>query len=286
MNNKDILQRFLFESLPIRGELVHLNESYQTIIHQHDYPGPIKKLLGEALVVVSLLNSIIKYKGRITLQFQSKDKLKLLLAQCTEAFHLRGLVQCDEDISPSEIQTALQTGTLAIIIDPDIEGGKRYQGIVAWQGETLADSIEAYFRISEQLSTRLWIAIDDYTAAGLLLQEMPKETLDQDDWARINYLTETITPQELLYLENEQLLKRLYSDPLRLFQGLEVIFRCTCSLERSKNAIRLLGQYEAEQELMLKQNIVVTCEFCNREYIFDKVDVAVIFKSENPSKLQ
>lgn len=289
MNNKDILQRFLFEKASVRGELVHLHQSYQAIMSQHPYPDALKKLLGEALVTVTLLNSIIKFKGRLSLQFQSQSKLKLMLVQCNPELHLRGLLQYDETITTSEIEDSLKTGTLAIMIDPDIEGGKRYQGIVAWQGESLIQSIEAYFRLSEQLPTRLWVAVNETSAAGLLLQTMPndKPELYQTEWEHLIHLTETLTGAELLSLDNETLLHRLYHDEaVRLFSPQAVSFRCTCSYARSENAIQLLGQDEAEQELEDKQKIVVTCEFCNSEYVFDRADVRAIFKkNEKPSQL-
>jgi len=289
MNDKDILQRFLFENAPVRGEFVQLSTSYQAIIQQHTYPAAIRRLLGEALVVATLLSAIIKFKGRLTVQFRGKGKIKLLLVQCTQQLHLRGLVQCSDDIAPDELWEALHEGTLAIMMDPDIEGGKRYQGIVAWQGRSLLESIEGYFKLSEQLPTRLWLAVNDTSATGFLLQVMPKERpeLYQDHWEHLQHLTNTLTSEELLCLDVRTLLKRLYSEEdVRLFDPMPVIFQCNCSVKRSENAIVLLGREEAEHELHEKQKIVVTCEFCNTEYVFDRVDVAQIFKKdENSSHL-
>jgi molecular chaperone Hsp33 len=93
-------------------------------------------------------------------------------------------------------------------------------------------------------------------------------------------LTDTIKPAELVELDNISMLQRLYSqEEVRLFEGTPVTFRCTCSVKRCENAILVLGQEEAEQELEGKQAITVTCEFCNKEYNFDRVDVAAIFKN-------
>lgn len=286
MKKQDILQRFLFENLPIRGELVHLNESYQTIIHQHGYPPAIQRLLGEALVLVNLLSAIIKFEGRLTLQFQGKGRLRLLLAQCNHEFHLRGLAQWDgDDISEEELLDDLRKGTLAIMMDPDATG-RRYQGIVAWRGNSLRESIEGYFENSEQLLTRIWIALDEHKAAGMLLQILPREGGRSDafptndpDWEHITILTETIQPEELLTLDNKTILHRLYvEEDVRLFEPLPVMFRCTCSVKRGEDAILLLGKEEAEEELNEKQKLVVVCEFCNKEYEFDRVDVENIFR--------
>jgi len=286
MNDKDILQRFIFDSAPVRGEIVHLNDSFKAIMKQHDYPPMIQKILGEALVAASLLSAIIKFKGRLTVQFRGNGKLKLLLAQCNQQFQLRGLAQWSEDLKEDELWDAFNQGVLAIMMDPDVPNGKRYQGIVAWKGESFVETLEGYFYQSEQLPTRLWMAVNEDCAAGMLLQVMPKEKpeLYQNDWERLIILTDTVKSAELLQLDNEILLHRLYSEEdVRIFEKVPVMFSCNCSVERGEHAIAILGQKEAELELKLKQNIVVTCEFCNKAYTFDRVDVARIFtKGDKP----
>ncbi len=286
MNDKDIIQRFIFEKAPVRGEIVHLNDSFKAIINQHNYPPIIQKMLGEALVAASLLSAIIKFKGRLTVQFRGNGKLKLLLAQCNEQFQLRGLAQFSDDLKEDELWDDLNQGVLGIMMEPEVPGGKRYQGVVAWKGESLAETLEGYFYQSEQLPTRLWFAVNEDNAAGILLQVMPKEKpeLYQNDWERLIILTETMKAEELSHLENNILLHRLYAeDDVRIFEKVPIMFSCTCSIERSEQAIAILGQEEAEQELKAKQNLIVTCEFCNKEYIFDRVDVARIFaKGDKP----
>lgn len=283
MNNQDTVQHFIFEELPIRGEIVHLNKSFQTIMDQHQYPPLIRRYLGEALVLVSLLSTIIKFDGRLSIQFQGKGKLKLLLVQGDHNLHIRGLAQWDGELTEEEILDSLKQGILVITIDPE-NGKQRYQGIVAWQGQTLAESIEGYFQTSEQLPTRIWVTVSEDSAAGFLLQKMPsagaqpREADFDPTWEHINYLTNTLTPHELLLLENQLLLHRLYHEQdLRLFEAKMVVFQCTCSLKRGENAIFILGQAQAEEELNDKQKIVVKCEFCNHEYSYDRVDVTRIF---------
>lgn len=282
MNDSDKLQRFLFDNAPVRGEIVRLNTSFQTIIEQHTYPPSIRSLLGQALAVVSLLSAIIKFNGRLTVQFRGNGKVKLLLAQCNQHFQIRGLVQSQGELTEDELWDDLKNGVLAIMMDPDIHGGKRYQGIVAWQGHSFAETIEGYFNQSEQIPTRIWLAANENTAAGMLLQVMPsQQTHDTDDdaWQRLNLLSNTMTPNELLTLENQILLHRLFSEEkVRVFQQMPIEFKCNCSVKRSEQAVLLLGHEEAEEELKTKQNIIVTCEFCHLEYVFDRVDVARIFK--------
>ncbi len=282
MKNHDTIQNFLFEALPIRGEIVHLNASFQKIMEQHQYPPLIRRWLGEALVLVTLLSSLIKFTGKLAIQFQGKGNLKLLLVQCTNELELRGLAQWDGELTEANILESLQQGTIAITIDPD-NARQRYQGIVAWQGQTLSESIEGYFQTSEQLPTRIWAAVDETSAAGFLLQRMPEaevyreSTLDHD-WEHINFLTATLTPHELMSLDNKVLLHRLYvEEDVRLFEDKPVVFKCGCSEKRSVKAILTLGREEAEAELQAKQKLVVKCEFCSHEYIYDRIDVATIF---------
>lgn len=289
MKNKDILQRFLFEDAAIRGEFVHLDKTYQTIIHQHDYSPLIQRLMGEALVLIALLSATIKFQGRLSMQFQGKGKLKLLLVQSNQDAHLRGLIQSGDDwADEAELLRELKQGVLVITVDPD-DSTQRYQGIVSWQGNSLAESVEGYFRDSEQLLTRIWIAVDETSASGMLLQAMPGEEskmhqakpmmVNDPYWEHIVTLTDTIKAEELLTLENKVILHRLYvQEDVRLFEAQPVIFRCTCSRKRGENAILMLGRTEADEELHNKQQIVVTCEFCNTEFIFDRVDVEKIFR--------
>ena len=293
ISNNDLLERFVFENAPVRGEFIRLHESFQTIIQQHAYPLVIAKLLGEALCVGALLSAIIKFEGRLTVQFRGQGKLKLLLAQSDNQFNLRGLVKWSGEFeSYEELLRSLAEGVLVITLD----GGtakNRYQGIVAWTGNSLAESIEGYFQHSEQLATKLWLSVNETTAAGLLLQIIPaatqnastagKEALNPD-WERIiKATTMQLLPENLLEMDPQALLVKLYpNEEVRIFPSTPVKFTCTCSRKRGEEAINLIGQEEAEQELKDKQVIVVTCDFCGKEYVFDRVDVEEIFKKQIP----
>lgn len=288
--SKDILQRFLFENAPVRGEYIHLHTSLQTILLQHHYPAPVRRLLSEALCVVGLLSAIIKFDGRLTVQFRGKSKLKYLLAQCDNHFNLRGLAKWEGDLSYEELMTAMEEGVLAVMIDSG-KSQNRYQGIVSWKGGSLAQSIEEYFLQSEQLPTRIWLEVNDAHAVGYLLQVVPEHEKDRtfDDekkkeWKRIVKTTEFINSMDILSISQVELLNKLYpNEEIRLFDEKQVAFRCTCSRERSDNAIKLLGQQEAEAELRTKNSIVVTCEFCNQEYVYDSKDVKTLFAIDDPS---
>lgn len=289
MQDKDSLQRFIFDKAPIRGEFVHLQSSFKTIVDQHAYPPPIRQILGEALAVAALLSAIIKFDGRLTVQFRGKGNLKLLLAQCDNHFQIRGLAKWEGDLSYPELMEAFNDGVLVITLDGGLKN--RYQGIVGWRGNSLAESIEGYFQDSEQLATKIWLAVDEHNAAGLLLQVIPatdknttaleKAAIDPH-WERITQLTTSLYPEDMLRMNYQSLLRSLYPDEeIRIFDGVPVRFNCTCSRKKGEDAISLLGPEEAEEELSTHQHIVVTCDFCNKEYLFDRVDVANIFKGND-----
>lgn len=292
--SKDFLRRFIFEQAPVRGEHVYLHESFLTIINQHPYPAPIRRLLGEALAVSALLSAIIKFEGRLTVQFRGNGHLKMLLAQCDNQCRLRGLVKWDGQITYEGLLRSFREGVLVIMLDQGANQ-KRYQGIVNWQGHSLAESIEGYFQHSEQLATKIWLAVNDTTAAGYLLQITPGSNQQlnaeelaqhQQQWSRIVETSISIQSEDLLQPQIETTLNKFYpEDEIRLFTPTPVEFHCTCSRERSETAIKLMGQAEAEEELKTHNSIVVTCEFCNQEYLFDRTDIERIFSEEPPPAL-
>ncbi len=293
MTDKDFLQRFIFDKAPVRGEFIRLQQSLSTIIHQHPYPPAIRQLLSEALCVAGLLGAIIKFSGRLTVQFRGKGKLKLLLAQCDNHFQIRGLAKWKGDLSYEDLMKSFHQGVLVITLDSG-PGKNSYQGIVAWRGNSLVESIEGYFKESEQLATKIWLATNENTASGLLLQVIPgseKTSIDKDvikpHWDHIVQLTSNIESNDMLNLDYQTLLNQLYSkEDVRIFPSVPITFHCSCSRKRGEDAIAILGQAEAEEALKTNHVIMVTCDFCNKEYIFDRVDIAKIFKNkdEPPSK--
>lgn len=286
----DILQRFIFENEPVRGEYIKLQDSFKTVLENHSYPEPVKRLLGEGLCAAVLLSAIIKFEGRVTLQFRGKGKLQLLLAQCDDKYQMRGLAQYEEPIaSYQELMDSFKEGVLVIMLDSGVKG-QRYQGIVEWKGNSLAESIENYFQHSEQLSTKIWLSVNEDTAAGFLLQIVPiaeqsarglEEEFIQPSWQRILGIANAKDESILFSTNYPELLTEVFpEETIRVFEGSPVKFHCSCTRKRSEDAIALLGQAEAEEELQDKQCIVVTCDFCNKEYVFDRVDVEAIFKNQ------
>lgn len=277
MRTKDTLQRFLFEDHPIHGGLVRLDSTFRAARDCHAYPVAMAHFLGEALAASALLSASIKYHESLILQVQADGPVRLIVAQCTGKRSLRGLVRWTGSVESETLADACRNGLLAITIDPG-NGQERYQGMVQLIGNSLAQAIESYFAQSEQLRTRLWLAADNRTAAGLVLQRVPGDLTDIDAWSRVQELGSTVTSRELLELPNYDLLYRLFhQEDLRVFESEVVTFRCRCSRERIAHVLHSFGRSEIETILRQQGHVSVTCEFCNRTYRFDAVDVRQLF---------
>jgi molecular chaperone Hsp33 len=292
MHDRDTLHRFLFERYPIRGHLVHLDAAWRALIEHREYPDAIRQTLGEAVVASLLLAATIKFEGVLSLQLQGGGPVHLLLAQCTSGLGVRGLARYrDLDLrSSSKIRDLVGEGNLTVTLETD-EGAQRYQGIVPIEGERLADSLQAYFQNSEQLPTRLWLHADAHGASGMLLQKLPDAgsvaaaaaadaAAIEDAWRRVQLIADTLTPEELRTLGDAEILHRLFNeDDLRLFEPSPVYFRCRCSRERVAGMLQGLGEAETRSVIAERGKVEVHCDFCNRAYVFDAVDVAQLFKA-------
>jgi molecular chaperone Hsp33 len=289
MHDRDTLHRFLFERFPIRGHLVHLDAAWRALIEHRDYPDVIRETLGEAVVASLLLAATIKFEGVLSLQLQGDGPMHLLLAQCTSGLGLRGLARyrdlgCDPH---SGIRDLIGEGNLTVTLETD-DGAQRYQGIVPIDGERLAESLQTYFQNSEQLPTRLWLRADANGASGMLLQRLPGHgsppAVDpvavDDAWRRVQFIADTLTPEELRTLADAEILHRLFSeDDVRLFEPSPVFFKCRCSRERVAGMLQGLGEKETRSVIAERGRVEVHCDFCNRGYCFDAVDVEQLFKA-------
>lgn len=276
MIQHDSLQRFLFEAIGVRGEIVRLDQSWREVLGRHDYPPAVREQLGQALAAVLLLAATIKFKGSLILQAQGSGPLRTLVAQASESKAVRGIARWEGDVPSGSLEQIFGTGRLVLTIQS--EGAEPYQGVVPLEGENLTTAIETYFRRSEQLATRLWLFADEHTAVGLFLQQMPAHAQNLADWDRVAMLADTITAKELMNIENERLLYRLFhEETVRLFEAERVRFRCTCSRDRIERVLCALGQPEVDGIIAEHGNVEVHCEFCNRLYQFDAVDTLALF---------
>lgn len=275
---KDSLFRFILEGSDVRGELVRLDRSWRTLVQRHAYPPPVRRVLGEAVSAVALLTATIKFDGKLSIQARGDGALRFLMAEATADGTVRGLARWRGPVPHAPLSELLGNGRLVITIEPG-RGRDRYQGIVDCSADTLADALRDYFGRSEQLPTRLWLAVDDDRAAGLLLQKVPgdgrEEWVNADEtWERSVRLTNRMPEHELLDLDATRLLTRVYGDRrVRLFDARTWEFRCGCSRGKVENMLRVLGRSELETLLAEQGRVEVSCEFCNAEFVFDAVDV-------------
>jgi molecular chaperone Hsp33 len=281
MLNTDSVQKFLLEDHNARGVIVHLTQSYHDILKQHQYPCVIKHILGEALVCAALLMETIKLDGRMTIQFQSKGAIRLLVAQINSDGHLRGLAQWDSDAPEEVLRQGFSSGELVVTL---FRKGSHapMQGIVSLENRTVSEALAYYFKQSEQLPTHFSVAVTDEYAVGMLLQQMPEQKHDYDKlaWQSLLAQIKKINPAELFYDNNASFLLHYFSEEsIRLFDARELVFQCGCTVEKMENAIRLIGATEANDILKEKSEIVVTCEYCNHAYTFDRDAVEAIFRS-------
>lgn len=273
--DRDCLRRFVFERFPVRGEIVHLDETWRTVLERRAYPPALERLLGETMAAAALLYATIKFDGLLTLQLQSQGALQLLLVHCNGDGRLRGLAKWRGEIGERSL-AELCPGTLMISIDPG--DGERYQGVVSVEGDTPAAVLEHYFERSEQLPTRLHLSADSDGAAGMLLQRLPGASADDDAWNRVERLGATLDEEELRELDAPTLLRRLFhQEDVRLFQPQPLGFQCTCSRERIATMLQGLGYDEVRSILDDEGQVEVQCEFCGQDYRFDAIDAEAIF---------
>jgi molecular chaperone Hsp33 len=278
-NPPDFLRRFLFEHAPIRGEIVRLDAVWQSVIERHDYPPVLRDLMGELCAAAVLLAATLKLKGSMILQIHGKGAVKLLVVECSGDLEVRATAKWEGDLSHGTLQELVGDGRFVITLDPK-DGNQAYQGIVALEGESIAEILQNYMTRSEQLETRLWLATDGKVAAGMLLQKLPEQPEPEDDdaWGRASQLADTLKPEELLTLPAVELVHRLYhEEDIRLFDAQEVVFRCTCSRENVARMLRMLGRDEVESIIAERGEVEVHCEFCNQRYVFDRVDADAVF---------
>ncbi len=277
---QDFLNRYLFDGVSVRGELVQLGDTYQQIISSTDYPTPIKTLLGELLVATSLLTATLKFEGSITVQVQGDGPVSLAVINGDQNQKLRGVARWEGDIKDdSTIHDLMGKGYMVITILPT--KGERYQGVVGLEGETMAECLEAYFKNSEQLKTRIWLRTGEFEgqpkAAGMLLQVMPDGQGSESDFEHLETITDTVKDDELFSLDAQDLLYRLYhQEEVKVFEPQAVSFECSCSRDRSGSAVISLHPDEIEKILAEDGKVSLHCDYCGTDYDFDSIDIAAL----------
>ena len=314
------LHKFLFEGLPVRGMLVRLTDAWRDILQRRaansatgPYPAPVRALLGEMAAAAVLMESNIKFNGALVLQVFGDGPVKLAVVEVQPDLSLRATATVRgpvaEDATLGQMLNVEGGGRCAITLDPkDKSAGQQpYQGVVPLEDARyrsfagMSDVLQHYMLQSEQLDTVLVLAANDTVAAGLLIQRMPlkgegnlaaglthRENEDQigrnEDYNRIAHLASSLTREELLTLDVDTILRRLFwEEKLLRFEPQQgdtgPRFACSCSRERVGNMLRSLGRDEIESILAERDDVEVGCEFCGQQYRFDAVDAAQIFVS-------
>jgi molecular chaperone Hsp33 len=310
----DTVLPFEVASLDLRGRLVRLGPLVDEILSRHAYPQPVAKLLGEALVLTVMLGSALKIDGRFILQTQSDGPVRMLVADFTAPDSVRACARFDKQRVAAAIEKGatdagalLGKGHLAMTIDqgPDMN---RYQGLVALDGGSLEDAAHEYFLRSEQIPTRVRLAVAEelrageggvgrWRAGGIMLQFLPKSperarvadlhpgdapegtaphVVEEDDaWVEGRALIETVEDVELIdpTLSSERLVYRLFHEPgVRVFRPVGIRAQCSCSRESVEAMLKSFPQDDRDH-MVEDGRIFVTCEFCSATYQFAPADV-------------
>ena len=311
------LHKFLFDGLPVRGMVVRLTDAWTELLARRagntetgPYPVPVSELLGEMAAAAVLMQSNIKFNGALVLQIFGDGPVKLAVAEVQSDLSLRATAsvtgELPADARLPDMVNVGGGGRCAITLDPKdrLPGQQPYQGVVPLHGDhkekltRLSDVLQHYMLQSEQLDTTLVLAANDQVAAGLLIQRMPLKgegnlagaagQADEDqigqneDYNRIATLAASLTRDELLSLDVDTILHRLFwEEKLLRFvpqQGADgPRFACSCSRERVASMLRSLGEGEVQSILDERGTIDVGCEYCGQQYHFDAVDAVQLF---------
>ena len=266
---------FGFESMPVRGALIHLSRTWRRMLRNHDYDPLITETLGHAAAATGLIAQSLKFDGAITLQIQGSGLLRMLVMQCTSELDLRGMASAEPGNGATQFAGLIEKGHCAVTVD---SGDRPYQGIVDIDDSSLAASLEHYFLRSVQLPSHLALVANAEVAGGLLLQQVPGQAIDGDDWNRLHLLAETLAFRDFDGAAGIRLIGNLFAeDDVRVYAPRAVNFRCRCSRQKTEDVLKMLGETESRETLAEQGRIEVICEYCGRQRNFDAVDVERLF---------
>jgi len=271
----DQIVPFTFDRLPVRGAVIQMSKSWQRMTADHDYAPIVLETLGQAAAATGLIAQSLKFDGSITMQIQSQGALQMLVMQCTSELEMRGMASVETPIKASGFDELIAKAHCAITVD---NGERPYQGIVEMQPGSLTDSLTHYFDRSVQVPSLLALFADDQHAGGVLLQQLPGETIDADDWHRLGLMLGTLTAEEARDDDPVALIGKLFAeDDVRVYPARVVSFHCPCTTERVEEVLRMLGRDEAVEAVEEQGELEVRCEYCGERRQFDVVDIKRLF---------
>jgi len=276
------VQRFLFKELNIRGQHIQLQESWQEMIKDRHYPESIIKLLGELTAISVLLANGMKHKGSITMQIQGSGPISLLVVDVTHDLKIRGMAKTNKTITTENTMDELLGDGQILMTLENTQTEHHFQSYVPREGNSVAEAFETYLSQSEQLPSKLWLAADENSLGGVLIQKMPvTDGHDEDGWQRIMQITTTVKDDELTNLASEELLHRLFHEELlELFAADNVVYECPKDKERVTNMLLSLGEEEVRKVLEEQGEIVIHNEMCNYHIRFNKDDIEALFAKD------
>jgi len=276
------VQRFLFKELNIRGQHIQLQESWQAMVKDRHYPKPIIKLLGELTAMSVLMANGMKHEGRITLQVQGSGPITMLVVDVTHDLKIRGVAKTNQEITTqSSVDELLGDGQILMTLE-NTQTQHHFQSYVPREGDSIAHAFETFLSQSEQLPSKVWLAADENTLGGVMIQKMPEtDGHDEDGWERVLQISTTVKDEELTGLPAEELLHRLFHEELiELFDADKVMYECPQDKERIEVMLKSLGEDEVRKVLEEEGEIVIHNEMCNFHMRFNKEDIDELFKEE------
>jgi molecular chaperone Hsp33 len=302
---------FQAEGLDVRGRVVRLGPSIDRILSRHAYPKPVSRALGEAIALTLLLGTTLKFDGRFIVQTKTDGPIRMIVVDFQTPDRVRACATFDrEAVKDAEIAGRASTiellgeGHLAMTIDQGPQMA-RYQGVVALSGESLSAAADQYFRQSEQIPTRVRLAVAEnitadgpvWRAGGIIIQFLPSSPdrmrmadlspgdapegaeimahVEDDAWVEARLLLETVQDHELIdpTIASEELLYRLFHEGgVRVFEAVDVVERCRCSRDSITGMLRSFSAQDRRDMVADDGSIAVTCEFCNTRYGFDPAE--------------
>ena len=285
-DDQDAVRRYLCDLAPdARLMTVHLGKTKNEMLDHQVMPMAVKTLCEELVAGACLLSYMLKFDGQMILQMKGSGPITMMVAECSSEGRIRSTAQWAEVGNASTFEDLVGTGYLAVTVDP--RQGERYQGIVPLESGSISGCLNHYFENSEQLDTKLWLASNQSTVGGLLIQRIPEkggQSLQRySNWGTLSTLANTITDHELASDAGPLLIYKLFHelDP-RGFDPWTIEFGCSCSRERAARALRALGEKELKQLFAEQPSLTLDCHFCGQVYQYDQADIEWLLSDQPP----
>ncbi|QBZ83672.1 33 kDa chaperonin [Hydrogenovibrio crunogenus] len=276
---QDHIQRFLFKDLNIRGQHLQIDQAWQKMISERHYTPELTKVLGELTAIAIMLANGMKHLGKVSIQVQGSGPVNLLLVEATHDLKIRGVAKTNAALTTqSSLDELLGDGQILVTME-NTQTQSFFQSYVPREENNIAKAFETFLSQSDQQPSKLWLAANDTGVGGVLIQKMPTtDDHDEDGWERIHLLTDTVTDEELIELEAEPLLHRLFHEEvIELYTPEEVNYDCPQDKSKVDDMILSLGEAEARKILEEQGEIVIHNEICNFHLRYTKEDIDQLF---------